>query len=119
MKCDRCYSEIKIGDERNHLDQTICEDCYIDSFSHIRTCDPWAVYLAKSCENDTSQQLTQLQLEILANLEKVDSIEPSELLKKISLKVSMDELEREFATLRHMEKVRGQKQGAQKLWRLW
>jgi hypothetical protein len=46
-------------------------------------------------------------------------MEPKLLLSEMGSGLTLKDLEREFATLRHMEKVRGEKQGAKVLWRLW
>jgi len=44
---------------------------------------------------------------------------PKQLLAEIGQNLQLTDLEREFATLRHMEKVRGEKQGDKVHWRLW
>lgn len=44
---------------------------------------------------------------------------PEELQQRRGARCSLPELEREFAALRHMEKVRGEKREAGVVWRLW
>jgi hypothetical protein len=121
MKCDQCSTTIESGEERDHLGQRLCEDCFIDAVSTVKPCDPWAVHSARSYEKHAGKDriLTPPQLEILRILEADGAMEPSMLLKKLGGKLQLRELEREFATLRHMEKVRGEKQGPKVLWRLW
>lgn len=121
MKCDRCASELDIGEEREHLGQTLCEDCYMDALSPVRTCDPWAVHSAKSFEKHSGkiESLTPIQSDILKILKKSGPIEPIEVIKRLGKKVTPKDLEREFAALRHMEKARGEKQGGRIVWRLW
>jgi hypothetical protein len=121
MKCDRCGTTIQSGNERNHLGQTLCEDCYMDALSPSRACDPWAVHSAKSFERHSigAGSLTPIQSEILRLLKETGGLEPALLLQKLGGKLTLKELEREFATLRHMEKARGEKQGDRVIWRLW
>ena len=121
MKCNRCGSAIEPGEEREHLGQIICEDCYMDVLSPVRTCDPWAVYSAKSFEKHSggTLTLTPIQSKILSILKETGGIEPTALLRQLGDKLTPKELEREFAALRHMEKARGEKQGDRIVWRSW
>jgi hypothetical protein len=121
LKCDKCNATIEQGEERQHNGQNLCEDCYIDALSPLKACDPWAVHSAKSLEKLTGSPstLTPLQSEILKDLERNGPIEPPLLLQKLGAKVTMPQLEREFATLRHMERVRGEKRDGKVYWRLW
>lgn len=121
MKCNRCDAEIRNGEEREHLGHYLCEDCYMDALSPVRTCDPWAVHSAKSFEKHSgeTESVTPLQSRIIGILKESGPIEPSELIQRLERKLTPKELEREFAALRHMEKVRGEKQGDRVLWRIW
>lgn len=121
MKCNRCNQTIENGEEREHLGQTLCEDCCIDVLTPLKTCDPWAVHSAKTYEKHAgkNQILTPLQSEMLKTLKENGPMEPAHLLTKLGTILQLEDLEREFATLRHMEKARGEKQGGKVLWRLW
>ncbi|TKB25365.1 hypothetical protein FCL47_15055 [Desulfopila sp. IMCC35006] len=121
MNCDKCGITVASGDERNHQNQTFCEDCYMIALSPMKTCDPWAVHSAKNFEKCTGEtkHLTEVQSEILRILKMEGSLEPVALLDKLGGSMHIDELHREFSTLRHMEKVKGEKQGQNVLWRLW
>ncbi len=121
MKCDKCGITMASGDERNHHDRTLCEDCYMVALSPIKTCDPWAVHSAKSFEKfaGNKKQLTQIQTDILKILHVHGAMEPETLLKWLGHNMELADLQREFSTLRHMEKVKGEKQGQKVLWRLW
>lgn len=121
MKCNRCGSSIEPGEEREYLGRIICEDCYMDVLSPVRTCDPWAVHSAKSFEKHSggTGTLTPIQSEILRILKETGGVEPRDLLRQLGGKLSPKELEREFAALRHMEKARGEKQGNRIVRRLW
>ena len=121
MECDRCHGAIEPGEERHHAGQALCEDCYMDALSPVRTCDPWAVHSAKSLRTsggDTGT-LTPVQSEILRILEETGGIEPAALLQRLGGKLTAKELERAFSALRHMEKARGEKRQDRVVWRLW
>lgn len=116
MKCDKCRTHIESGEEREYTGQILCEDCYMDALSPMKTCDPWAVYTAKSMSGKGAV-LTKLQEDILAVLEKTKGIELESLSEKLGLKLS--DLQREIATLRHMEKLKASMDGDRKVFRLW
>ena len=121
MKCDRCKSAIETGEEREHLGQTLCEDCYMDVLSPAKSCDPWAVHSAKSFEHHSGSPvtLTPIQTEILDILEATGGIERAALIEKLKEKLTQPQLEREFATLRHMEKIRAEKRAGKIFLVLW
>jgi hypothetical protein len=116
MKCDKCNSLIEGGDEREHAGQILCEDCYMEVLSPVKACDPWAVYSAKSMDRQDSA-LTTLQENILVVLKETNGIELEPLAEKLGIELS--ELQREIATLRHMEKLRAVMKGDKKVFRLW
>lgn len=119
MKCAKCGDEIESGEEREHGEQTLCEDCYMDVLSPARTCDPWAVHSAKSSlrQEVLPPTLSPTQKKILEVLQETGGIEPGALCERLQMR--MADLEREFATLRHMEKVRGELREGKKFIRLW
>jgi len=122
MKCDRCGVGIKDGEEREHLGKTLCEDdCYMDVLSPAKACDPWAVYSAKSFERHSGGKvtLTEIQSEILRILEETGGIEPAELFERLEGQLTPSQLEREVATLRHMEKLRAEKREGKVFIRPW
>ena len=99
--------------------QMICEDCYIDALSPAKACDPWAVQSAKSFSkgSGTGKNITETQSKILQILKETGGVEP----KIISemLQISQSDLEREVATLRHMEKLRDELREGKKTLCLW
>ena len=121
MQCDKCGGIITSGDQRNHQNRILCEDCYMVALTPIKTCDPWAVHCAKNFENfaGNAKQLTEIQAEILRILKVEGAMEPAALLAKLGGTLQLADVQREFSILRHMEKVRGEKQGQNVLWRLW
>lgn len=118
MLCQRCHRDIEQGEEREYHGQTLCEDCYMDALSPLKACDPWAVHSAKRLEQSCGGgNLTELQSRILEYLKEQGSATPDALCQ--ALRITPKELEREFAPLRHMEKVRGEKVGEKIILRLW
>ena len=116
MKCDKCVCQIERCDETEYMGQILCEDCYMDTLSPVRTCDPWGVYNANSMI-DGGSTLTKLQEDILVVLKETDGIELERLAKKLGLK--LNDLHREIATLRHMGKIRATMKDGQKVFCLW
>ncbi len=121
MECNKCGATIEKGEERELRNQVLCEDCYIDVLSPVKVCDPWALYNAKSLERNTTEPapLTPIQSEILDVLKSAGSLEPSVVLLRLKQKLTIKELEREFAVLRHMERVRAENGGDRIIWRTW
>ncbi len=121
MKCESCQSEITSGDEREHLGRMLCEDCYMESLSPMKTCDPWAAHSAKSFEEHMggNASLSALQSEILSILEETGGLESHDLLTRLTRDITAEELQREFATLRHMEKARAEKRDDRVFLRIW
>ena len=121
MQCDECKATIEPGELREHLGRNLCEECYMVALSPIKTCDPWAVHSAKTYEKHAGNErsLTPLQKAILRILKDEGPLEPTALQRKLGVDHPLEDLGRAFSTLRHMEKVRGEKQGQRVLWRLW
>ena len=121
MRCELCKATIDPGEEREHQGQTLCDDCYMEALSPVRVCDPWAVHSAKSLEKHSKgvMAVTPMQSEILRILEATGGIEPAALLERFQGRLTLPQLEREFAALRHMEKARGEKRDDKVYVRLW
>ena len=119
MKCDRCKENIEEGEERELHGQTFCEDCFMDILSPAKACDPWAVYSAKSFskQDGSNVEITETQSKILQILKETGGVEPRIISERLHIEPS--DLEREIATLRHMEKVRGEMREGMKILRLW
>jgi hypothetical protein len=120
MKCAKCHADLAPGEAQEHYGQVLCEDCYMDALSPARGCDPWAVYSAKSLEQHGHiPALTPIQQEIMRILKETGGLEPMALLEALPGQLTYAEFEREFATLRHMEKVRGERREGKVFVRLW
>ena len=90
---------------REYMGQMLCEDCYLDAMSPTKVCDPWAVHTAKSLKDlPGGHDLTPRQQKLYDLVQK-RARRRFEAAAQLGL--TEDELRREFAPLRHMEKLRG------------
>ncbi len=103
MKCGRCGQIIEPGEEHQHAGMVLCDDCYMDALSPAKACDPWAVYTATRLGH---QELTPAQETIMTILREKERVLPEELRQEAGLE--QKELERELATLRHLELISGE-----------
>lgn len=119
MRCERCGENVKEGEERKLYGQTLCEDCYMDTLSPPKACDPWAVHSAKSFSKGegSNVEVTETQSKILQILKETGGVEPRIISERLQIKPF--DLEREIATLRHMEKVKGALREGKKILCLW
>lgn len=119
MKCSRCGDPIAPGDEMDYNGQALCEDCYMRALSPARACDPWAVRSAQVLTQIDARyaDLSETQTAILRALEETGGLEAALLADR--LQMQLPDLERELATLRHMEKVRGALRAGRKIVCLW
>lgn len=115
MRCQRCNGPIDMGEERTLYGQILCEDCYMDSLSPARACDPWAERSAKSTLNmpGADTKLTETQTRILQFLKETEGAEIETISEKLQIKRS--DIEREIATLRHMGKIGGELKDGKKI----
>ena len=119
MLCDRCGEHIPDGEEIEYFGQTLCEQCYMQALSPARACDPWAVRSAQSLSQlgESYSRLSETQTRILQVLKETGGAERDVIAERCEM--TLPELERELATLRHMEKVRGELRAGKKIVRLW
>jgi hypothetical protein len=119
MICDRCGEPIPDGEEAEHYGQTLCEDCYMQALSPARACDPWAVRAAQSLSqlDENYATLSATQASILRALEETGGAGAEVIAGRLGMKLS--ELSRELATLRHMERVRGEMREGKTVVCLW
>ena len=91
----------------------------MQALSHSRACDPWAVRSAQRLSHldDDYSTLTETQKKILQLLAETGGAPVEFIAEKLSMNPT--KLQSEFATLRHMEKLRGQMRNGQKIICLW
>lgn len=119
MICNRCGETIPAGEEMQHFGQTLCEECYMQALRPARSCDPWAVRSAQTLSqlDEDYSKLSKAQTDILKLLKETGGAEPEMIAERLGMK--LPELQRELATLRHMEKVRGALKEGRKVVCLW
>lgn len=108
LTCAKCQEPLPPGEAREHLGEFFCEDCYLDIINPLRTCDPWAVHLARSLKDSHGRhQLTPVQQRFYDFVKEKGEVPFPEAARALGLKE--EELRREFAALRHMELLRAGK----------
>lgn len=112
MKCEHCGASVEAEECREHNGKNFCEDCYLDAaVNPPKACDPWAVHLAKSDKGRSGVHLTPRQQQLYDLVKKQSLITLPEAASLLGL--TEEDVRREFATLRHLELLRGQKQDQQ------
>lgn len=111
MNCERCGREYPEDDLIEEAGSQICENCYISAHSRIKVCDPWAVRSKKILRERAglvgAEGLTDVQKEIYYFIASKGGATREEIAGRFNLPA--EELENEFAILRHCELVKGQK----------
>ncbi len=109
MQCARCGATCEAEELREHAGRQLCEDCFLEAVSHVQTCDPWAVHLAKSDRGKGPLVLTPLQQRLYDLVKAAGEIPLAEVCRQLGLEEAA--LRHEFATLRHLELLRACKRG--------
>jgi DNA-binding CsgD family transcriptional regulator len=102
MNCHKCEKQLVVEDAHAHNGLFLCEDCYIDGVSLLKTCDPWAVYTA-SRTAAKGVSLTGEQQRIIDLLKVGGPVTLEEICSRLGL--GEDEVRSHFSILRHMELV--------------
>ncbi len=109
QNCTKCGAGIDPAENREYAGLMLCEDCYMDALSPTRTCDPWAVHTAKNLKDiPGGHALTPMQQRLYDLVKERGKVPMAEAAALLGL--TEDGLRREFAPLRHMEKLRACKQ---------
>jgi hypothetical protein len=108
--CAQCGAETEEAEAREYAGPQLCEDCFMEALSPLRTCDPWAVHLARSLkEAPGGPQLTASQQRFYGLVKAKGEVTIPQATE--ALGVTEAELRRDFATLRHLELLRAGKKG--------
>ncbi|MGO8760781.1 MAG: DeoR family transcriptional regulator [Desulfobaccales bacterium] len=103
--CAKCGGVYDPAEAKEHLGRMLCEDCYLDAMSPAKVCDPWAVHTAKSLKDlPGGHALSPRQQQLFDLVKKRGEVPILEAAALMGL--SEEDLRREFAPLRHMEKLR-------------
>jgi hypothetical protein len=113
IKCDECGAALNEGETYELHGKVLCEDCYMYETNPPKACDPMAVSTALSMRKRLGQTgttgLTPLQKQIYCIIEEKGKVTKEELAAQVGLKP--EELEQQFAILRHCELIRATKEG--------
>jgi hypothetical protein len=103
--CAKCGGGVDPAEVRELRGEELCEDCYLDALSPTVVCDPWAVHTAKSLKDlPGGHDLTPVQQKLYDLVKDRGEVPIPEAAAHLGL--TEDDLRREFAPLRHMEKLR-------------
>jgi hypothetical protein len=112
VQCEKCKAEVAEEEIYVHAGSKLCEDCYIVALTRPQPCDPGAVSAARASRElngyKGSEGLKPRQKQIYDFLKKKGKATHKEISE--ALNIPMEDLEREFAILRHCELVRGFKE---------
>jgi len=121
MNCKRCGLILKDDEAYSLSGKMLCEDCYFYETNPPKACDPLAVASALSIRKQLNQSgssdLTELQKKIYTLIERHGKITKDELAEIV--KIRPEELEQQFAVLRHCELVRAFKEGGKIYFTKW
>ena len=112
MECERCGLNLEKNEVKYFQGKVLCEDCCFELMSPPKVCDPLAVSSTLSVRKQLGQTgtdgLSDLQKRIFNIVAEKGKISREEL--TISLNLTAQEMEREFAILRHCELLRAFKE---------
>jgi hypothetical protein len=105
MTCAKCGAAVDTPEAQEYRNEVLCEDCYMDALSPVKVCDPWAVHTAKSLKDlPGGHALTPIQQKLYDLVKERGEVPIAEAAAHLGL--TEENLRREFAPLRHMEKLR-------------
>lgn len=111
IKCQKCGREVPAEDCVEEMGQNFCEECYITAHNKIKACDPWAVRSKKIFRKEAglegSEGLTELQKKMYDYIHSRGGAKPEELARELD--IPLEEVNNQFALLRHCELLKGQK----------
>ncbi|NMA92906.1 MAG: hypothetical protein GX973_07315 [Firmicutes bacterium] len=113
MLCTKCGESIHGEEIFVYAGQNYCEDCYLETMSVLKTCDPMAVRSARLTRERLGQRGTEgllpVQKKIVDFVQKRGKVTREQVVE--ALKIEPEELEKHFSILRHCELVKGLKEG--------
>jgi hypothetical protein len=96
-------------------DEVLCDDCHMEETHPVQTCDPKAIRSAKVLGKSDSQSgkdsLDALQQALYKFVKDKGKVTLQEICNEFSL--SPVRAQNQFAVLRHLELVKGKKEGIQ------
>jgi hypothetical protein len=112
MKCDICGCDLSDEEIYSLNGKTLCEDCHMEETHPVKVCNPLPVMAAKKMTNnseDPENRLSELQKTLYKHI--VDNQKVT--IKQLCTKFSLTEvnLNNQLAILRHLELIKGKKDG--------
>jgi NMD protein affecting ribosome stability and mRNA decay len=118
MICDKCGAEVPNDEIYVKAGRNLCEDCYIAVMSVPKKCDVGAVSAARASRQLSGQKgaegLTPIQQKFYDYVKEKGSVlrdEVIDYMKASYPNMTMEEVEGLFATMRHMELLKGHREG--------
>jgi predicted HTH transcriptional regulator len=113
MKCDICGCDLSNEEICSLSGKTLCEDCHMEETHPVKVCNPLPVMAAKkiaTSNKDPKDSLDEQQKAIYNHI--VDNQKVT--IEQLCIKFNLTEvkLNNQLATLRHLELVKGKKDGA-------
>ena len=111
-KCDICGCDLSNEETYSLKGKTLCEDCHMEETHPVKICNPLPVRSAIKLidSKDPKESLSELQKSIYNHIKNNQYVTAKQLCTKFSL--TEVKLNNQLATLRHLELVKGKKDGA-------
>ena len=112
-KCDICDCDLSNEESYSIKGKTLCEDCHMEETHPVKMCNPLPVRVAKKTignNKDPKDSLSELQKEIYRHIVNNQNVTAEQLCSKFSL--TEVKLNNQLATLRHLELIKGKKDGS-------
>ena len=110
-KCDVCGCDLSNEESYSLKGKTLCEDCHMEETHPVKICNPLPVRAAKkiASSKDPKDSLSELQKAIYNHIVHNQKVTAKQLCSKFNL--TEVKLNNQLATLRHLELVKGKKDG--------
>ena len=111
-KCSICGCVLSEDEIYIFNEQTLCEDCHMEETHPVKVCNPLPVMAAKNLGNnkqDPIDTLNELQKAVFNHIIDSKKATVQELCTKFELTEA--QLTNQIAVLRHLQLIKGQKQG--------
>jgi hypothetical protein len=112
IKCDICGCDLSKEETYSLKGKTLCEDCHMEETHPVKICNPLPVRSAKKLtesKKDPKESLSELQKSIYNHIVNNQNVTAKKLCTKFSL--TEVKLNNQLAILRHLELVKGKKDG--------
>ncbi|MGD2066087.1 MAG: hypothetical protein PVI43_02820 [Candidatus Bathyarchaeota archaeon] len=112
IKCDICGCDISNEETYSLNGKTLCEDCHMEETHPVKVCNPLPVRAAKKMtgnNKDPKDNLDEQQKAIYNHVAKNQKVTTKQLCIKFNL--TEVKLNNQLAILRHLELIKGKKDG--------